>query len=68
MIMQGLRLHGIYGRRIFDTWDRATRLVELVDLAAIVTHRLPMAELDHAVELVGSAECGKVVLTPPDPQ
>ena len=54
VIMQGLRLHGIYGRRIYDTWERTQALLRSgsLDVSPIITHRLDLSEWERAFELV----------------
>ena len=66
VIMQGIRLHGIFGRRIYDTWERTQELLRSgdLDVTPIITHRLDLAEWPKAFELIGSRHAGKVVLRP----
>jgi threonine 3-dehydrogenase len=66
VIMQGLRLHGIYGRRIYDTWERTQSLLRsgVLDVSPIITHRLDLADWPAAFELIASRHAGKVVLLP----
>ena len=66
VIMQGLRLYGIYGRRIYDTWERTRSLLRSgsLDVTPIITHRLDLAEWEKAFELIASRNAGKVVLIP----
>ncbi len=66
VIMKGLRLHGIYGRRIYDTWERTQSLLRsgALDVGPIITHRLPLEQWEQAFELIASRHAGKVVLTP----
>ncbi|HEX5039475.1 MAG TPA: L-threonine 3-dehydrogenase [Candidatus Limnocylindria bacterium] len=65
VIMQGLRLYGIYGRRIYDTWERTQALLRGgLDVSPIITDRLPLAEWERAFELIASRHAGKVVLRP----
>jgi threonine 3-dehydrogenase len=66
VIMQGLRLHGIYGRRIYDTWERTQALLRSgsLDVAPIITHRLDLGEWEQAFDLLASRHAGKVVLHP----
>jgi len=66
VIMQGLRLHGIYGRRIYDTWERTQSLLRsgALDVSPIITHRLDLAEWEQAFDLIASRHAGKVVLIP----
>src|SRR5688500_12573166 len=57
VIMKGLRLHGIYGRRIYDTWDRTQSLLRsgALDVSPIITHRLELAEWQRGFEQIGRA-------------
>jgi len=66
VIMQGLRLHGIYGRRIYDTWERTQSLLRsgALDVSPIITHRLDLADWQQAFDLIASRHAGKVVLIP----
>lgn len=65
MIMKGLRLHGIYGRRIYDTWERTQALLRGgLDVSPILTHRLDLADWPQAFDLIASRHAGKVVLVP----
>ena len=66
VIMKGLRLHGIYGRRVYDTWERTQALLRsgALDVTPIITHRLDLAEWERAFDLIASRHAGKVVLTP----
>ncbi|HET6650742.1 MAG TPA: L-threonine 3-dehydrogenase [Candidatus Limnocylindria bacterium] len=66
VIMQGLRLHGIFGRRIYDTWERTQALLRsgALDVTPIITHRLDLSEWPKAFELLASRHAGKVVLLP----
>jgi threonine 3-dehydrogenase len=65
VIMQGLRLHGIYGRRIYDTWERTQALLRGgLDMSPILTHRLDLADWPQAFDLIASRHAGKVVLLP----
>jgi threonine 3-dehydrogenase len=65
VIMQGLRLYGVYGRRIYDTWERTQALLRGgLDVSPIITHRLPLDEWEQAFDLIASRHAGKVVLLP----
>ena len=66
VIMQGLRLYGIYGRRIYDTWERTQALLRSgsLDVSPIITHRLSLVDWEAAFELVAARHAGKVVLVP----
>ncbi|CAN5671785.1 L-threonine 3-dehydrogenase [soil metagenome] len=65
VIFKGIRVYGITGRRLFETWYRTTALLsEGLDLTPIITHRLPLSRYAEAFELVASGHAGKVVLLP----
>ncbi|HEV3256778.1 MAG TPA: L-threonine 3-dehydrogenase [Gemmataceae bacterium] len=65
VIFKGVRVHGVTGRRLFDTWYRLGGLLRAgLDLGPIVTHRLPLEQFEQGFELIHSGQCGKVVLLP----
>jgi threonine 3-dehydrogenase len=66
VVMKGLSLFGVVGRKLPATWERTTAYVRdgTIDVAALITHTYPMDEIDRAMQLVKSGECGKVALTP----
>ena len=65
VIMKGLRLHGIFGRRMYDTWERTQALLRGgLDVSPIITHRLPLDRWEQAFDLIASRHAGKVVLLP----
>ena len=65
IIFKGVRLYGITGRRLWDTWYRTTALLEEgLDIAPIISHRLPLSDYEQAFDLVASGHAGKIVLLP----
>lgn len=68
LIFKGVRVHGIVGREIFETWYKADRLLRsgAVDLKPVVTHTFPLKDFDAGFSAMTSParECGKVVLVP----
>lgn len=65
IIFKGIRVYGITGRRLFETWYRTTALLEEgLDLTPIITHRLPLSGFQAAFDLVAAGDAGKVVLLP----
>jgi threonine 3-dehydrogenase len=65
VIFKGLRIYGITGRQLWDTWYRTTALIEEgLDLSPIITHRMPLSDYEKAFDLVASGHAGKVVLLP----
>jgi threonine 3-dehydrogenase len=65
LIFKGLRVHGITGRRLFDTWYRLAGLFRAgLDIKPILTHTLPLEQFEKGFELIHSGQCGKVVMIP----
>ncbi|MGH9676512.1 MAG: zinc-binding dehydrogenase, partial [Candidatus Acidiferrum sp.] len=64
LIFKGVRVQGITGRRLFDTWYRLAGLFRAgLDIRPIVTHTFPLEQFERGFELMQSGQCGKVVLT-----
>ncbi|MFZ5824924.1 MAG: L-threonine 3-dehydrogenase [Bacillota bacterium] len=67
VIMRGLELQGITGRKMWQTWYQVRSLYRagLADrLRPLITHKMPLEAIDSAMELMGAGKCGKVVLMP----
>jgi threonine 3-dehydrogenase len=65
IIFKGIRVYGVTGRRLFDTWYRVAGLFKAgLDIRLVVTHRFPMADFAKGFDLIQAGQCGKVVLTP----
>ena len=66
IIFKGATVHGIVGRRLWETWFEMRGLIRsgAVDLAPVITHRFALDDYDKAFELMQSGKCGKVVMFP----
>ena len=65
VIFKGVRVQGVTGRRLFETWYRLAGLFRAgLNIRPIVTHTFPLAEFDKGFELMHGGRCGKVVLVP----
>ena len=66
VIQKGVRMHGIYGRRIYDSWERTQALLRSgsLDVTPIITHRFDLADWEKGFDLIASRHAGKVVLLP----
>ncbi len=66
VIFKGLTIHGIAGRRMYDTWYQVKGLIQSgkLHLDLMVTHRLPLEQYEEGMALMASGNCGKVVLFP----
>jgi threonine 3-dehydrogenase len=63
LVMNMTTIRGIYGRQIMETWYEMSVLVGAgLDISPVITHRFAADEFDAAFEVVGSAQCGKVIL------
>lgn len=64
-IQRGLTIKGSYGRTLWSTWELLASLVSSgrVDLAAMISHRLPLSGLGEALQLIES-DAAKVLLMP----
>ena len=66
VVMKGLSLYGIAGRRIPETWEQVTAYVQdgVIDVRPLITHSFALRDIDGAIELMKSGQCGKVTLAP----
>ncbi len=66
VVMKGLSLYGVVGRKLPSTWERSTAYVRdgAVDVSSLITHHFAMHDIDAAMSLMKSGDCGKVTLTP----
>ncbi|MGI6399666.1 MAG: zinc-binding dehydrogenase, partial [Bacillota bacterium] len=66
IVMRGITIHGIAGRRLWQDWivGRELLVSGLLDLAPIVTHRFDLEDYDKAMDLMTQGDCGKIVLYP----
>ena len=66
VIFKGITVHGIIGRRMYDTWFQMDQLLGSgrLDLKPAITHVMPMERFDEAIGLLRDAQAGKVVLVP----
>lgn len=66
VIQKGVTVHGIFGRRIWETWEQTRRLLEggLVDVRPLITHRVGLDDVEEALQLLEHGESGKVVMFP----
>ncbi len=65
VIFKGATVHGINGRKMYETWFQAEALIRDsgVDLSPVITHRLPLTDFDHAMHLLESGEASKILLS-----
>lgn len=63
MIFKGLAVHGIVGRKLWETWDQMHDLLtnKGLDVAPVVTHEMHFTQFQEAIELMKRGQAGKVV-------
>jgi len=66
VIFKAAVVQGINGRRVFETWYRMQALLKsgALDLAPLITDRMPMSDFARGVELLLSGNASKVLLYP----
>lgn len=64
VIFKGATVHGINGRKMYETWYQAEALLKggKIDLGPVITHRLPLERFDEAMGLLESGEASKILL------
>jgi threonine 3-dehydrogenase len=63
--LRGVALKGVFGRRIWETWEHLASLVaaKRIDLAGVITHRFPLEAFQEAFAQV-HGQAGKVLFVP----
>lgn len=68
IILKGIRIIAIYGRKMFDTWKEMGGMLSSgrLDVSPVITHRFPFKDFAGAFALLTqkSIEAGKVILQP----
>jgi threonine 3-dehydrogenase len=64
VILKGLTIKGIYGRQMFETWYKMAALLQSgLNIRPVITHRLPYTQYQHAFDIMGKGQSGKVVMS-----
>lgn len=59
-----LKIKGIYGREMFETWHKMTTMLQSgLDISSVITHRLNFDDFEKGFELMLSGNSGKIVLS-----
>lgn len=66
IIFKGVTVHGINGRRMWQTWYQAQALLRSgkVDLSPLITHTLPLVEIEKGMALLSDGQAAKIILFP----
>jgi threonine 3-dehydrogenase len=64
VVFKGVSIYGVVGRRMFQTWDQLTEMIDKnqLDLEKIITHFYPFDQMEEAMATMISGNSGKVVL------
>jgi len=63
VVFNMLTISGIYGRRMYETWYKMTVMLQSgLDIAPVITHRLPFESFEEGFRAMQRGESGKVVL------
>ncbi|MFQ3669425.1 MAG: L-threonine 3-dehydrogenase, partial [Fimbriimonadaceae bacterium] len=63
LIFKGVQVHGIVGRRLWQTWDQMQDLLLCrgLDVERVVTHEMHFTEFAQGMEMLKSGGAGKLV-------
>ena len=66
IVFKGITVYGVVGRKIYDTWYQVKELIDndMLDLDKVITHVMPMSKIEEAMELMGTGNCGKIIVDP----
>lgn len=66
IVFKGVTVYGVSGRKMFDTWYQTRALLGSgkVDIAPLITHRLPLEEYKQAFDMMLEGVAAKVALLP----
>jgi threonine 3-dehydrogenase len=64
LIMKGIDMQGIVGRKLWQTWDQMIWLLTErgLNVDPVVTHQMAFGDVQSAMEILGRGEAGKIVL------
>jgi threonine 3-dehydrogenase len=64
VILKGLTIKGIYGRQMFETWYKMAAILQSgLNIRPVITHRMPYTDYQHAFDIMGRGQSGKVVMS-----
>ncbi|MFZ0736493.1 MAG: L-threonine 3-dehydrogenase [Candidatus Acidiferrales bacterium] len=66
IIFKGATVHGIYGRKMFETWVQMTELLKSgrLNLEPLFNERMPLERFSDAFSLLEKGQAGKILLYP----
>lgn len=68
IILKGIAIYGITGRRMFQTWYQVRGLLNIPSfrrkIKSLITHRMVMSDVEKGFELLKAKEAVKIILEP----
>lgn len=64
IIFKGLKIYGITGRLMFETWYQLSALLQknLLNLKPLITHRIRLEEIEKGIEAIKKGDAIKVIV------
>jgi threonine 3-dehydrogenase len=63
VVFNGLTIHGIYGREMYETWYKMTAMIQTgLDISPVITHHFHYTDFEQGFAAMISGNSGKVVL------
>ncbi|MCF0134799.1 MAG: L-threonine 3-dehydrogenase [Lachnospiraceae bacterium] len=63
IVWNGLTIRGIYGRKVFDTWNKMIFMLESgLDVRKVLTHEFDFRDFEQGFGVMNTGASGKVVL------
>lgn len=63
VIFKGLKIKGIYGREIFETWYKMCAMIQSgLNIKPIFTHQFPVEQFEQGFKVMSEGNSGKVIL------
>jgi threonine 3-dehydrogenase len=63
VIFSMVTIKGIYGREMYETWYKmSVMLASGLDIAPVITHRMPYTDFERGFQIMRDGQAGKVVL------
>jgi len=63
IIFKGLKVKGIYGREMYETWYKMTQMLKSgLNVSKVLTHKMSIDQYNEAFNIMENGDCGKIVL------
>lgn len=63
IILKGLKLKGIYGREMYETWYKMSSMLQSrLDISNVITHRFSIDQYMDGFDVMRTGKSGKVIL------